>query len=198
SPALSGGQIFIRSDRYLSCIGAGKPKVEGPSVEEFQGQINRLKPGSTKSAMFEALKGMRGNEKAPNAGSVLPGLEKFIPNEDDARTRNQAVYTLAVIALAHKRPCPVLLIKCIQDEDEQVRQTAGCFADQFRSFEPGSLEILLRCVESPTEQIRDSALMVLAYAGGKDKRVLAALEKAKADKSFGIRHNANAALFTAS
>jgi hypothetical protein len=83
------------------------------------------------------------------------------------------------------------------DKDELLSLLASNYVAAFNTFAPGSVDVLLRCAESKSVDIRSNCLDILARADGKDKRVLAALTKATQDKSFGVRHNAHCALFKA-
>jgi len=147
--------------------------------------------------MLEALGWIKNHARAQSALSAIPALEKCIEAHPDEIVRNQAAFTLGIVAETHKKPCPLALVKALFDDDEYVRQTAGCMADHFESFEPGCLETLLRCVESERVDVRVHAVSLLVAAGPKDKRVVAALKKALRDESFNVRNNARSALFRA-
>jgi hypothetical protein len=62
-------------------------------------------------------------------------------------------------------------------------------------FEPGAVEILLRCARSADPHARADSLYLLARADLRDKRVLAAIENAKQDRTFEVRNAAHSAHF---
>jgi hypothetical protein len=68
-------------------------------------------------------------------------------------------------------------------------------AEQFKTFPPGSVEVLLTCAESEDEMRRGRCLVLLARVGGWDRRVIQTLKKAQKDDQFLVRHNAHVAMF---
>jgi hypothetical protein len=129
--------------------------------------------------------------------SGIPALEKCIREHANWAVRQEAVYALWRIAEVHKKPCPLVLVKAMLDDRELVRQSASIGASWFRSFEPQCVEVLLRCAESEHASVRSQALLSLARAAPKDKRVLAALEKGQKDERILVRHNTHVAIFHA-
>jgi HEAT repeat protein len=124
-------------------------------------------------------------------------LGRCIREDPDAGIRADAVGTLARIAEGRREPCPLVIIEAMLDKDEQVSQTAGAQAGRFKTFAPGTVDVLLRCAGSDDPRLRGECLGHLARAGGKNKKALEVIEKATRDKSFGVRHNARVAMFQA-
>jgi hypothetical protein len=107
-----------------------------------------------------------------------------------------------VAALCHwanrlGRPCPFAVIQVLSDSVDEVRWEAGAWAAVFKTFAPGSTEVLLRGVTSDRAELRSTSLLLLARAAGKDPKALDAMEKAKEDKVLDVRHSAHIALFRA-
>jgi HEAT repeat protein len=178
-------------------IEAGDDVPATPTDAEVMQQVGRLDQKKMASERLEAVRWFARNCKADNAHLAIPSLEKCIRGDPDAEVRDAAVMSLTRIAQHRKEPCPLAIVEAVLDEDEFVSQTADALADQFKSYTPGAVEILLRYAQQEDENRRGRSLCTLARAGGKDKKVVAALEKAKADKSFLVRNNAHAAMFAA-
>jgi hypothetical protein len=180
-----------------SPILAREPVEPQATDSEFKVQMKRLEPANTVLVRLEALKWLKGHCGAKNAAQAIPMVEQCIRADPEAIVRNAAVEGLASLARKRQEPCPLAIIEAMLDKDEMVSQTADLNAGHFKRFAPGCVEVLLRCARSANANLRGSSLLHLAHAGGKDGRGLEAIEKAKDDKSFGVRHNAHCALFQA-
>jgi HEAT repeat protein len=176
----------------------GQQRVDSPPTDdEFKEQIKRLQPKNSVPARSEAVKWLERHAEAKNAPLAIPALERCIRADPETKVREAAVECLALIAQKQQVPCPLSIVEAMLDKEEFVSQAAVALADQFKRFAPGSVKVLLRCARSDNPRLRGNCLTTLARAGGKDREVLEALEKAKQDKSFGIHHNAHCALFQA-
>jgi hypothetical protein len=176
----------------------GKDAVEPPPTDaEIKSQIERLDPKNADAERLDAAKWLGRHAKAKNAHLAGPALERCIRTDPSADVRDAAVLGLAKIAKDRDEACPRAVVEAMLDKDMFVSQTADVVADMFKKFPPGSVEILLRCAESEDDNRRARCLGHLARAGGKDRRVVEAIEKATKDKCFGVRHNARVALFRA-
>ncbi len=179
-----------------SAVVVAQERVETTDAE-FKEQIKRLEQTSNVTVRLEALKWLNRHYRAKNAHLAMATLEQCIRKDPEAKARAAAVETLALIAKERQQPCPLVVIEAMLDKDESVSQTASAFAEQFKSFAVGSVAVLLRCAGSENVHLRGNCLSTLGRAGGNDKTVVQAIEKAKHDKSFGIRHNAHVAMFHA-
>lgn len=177
--------------------GAQEKALLPPTDAEVQAQIKHLDQKNTVAERLAALEWLHGHAKAKNAGLAIPQLERTIRRDPESKVREQAVACLGWIVRKRKEPCPLLIVETILDKDLYVSQMADGITGNFKKLAPGSVEVLLRCAESEAPRIRGGSLSHLARVAGKDKKVLAVIEKAKSDKNYGVRHNAHCALFQA-
>jgi HEAT repeat protein len=180
----------------LSLAIAAAPPVRQPSAGEFKEAAKRLARTSDVKTKLGVLEWLYRNAKAANAGLAIPALEKAVRADPDDDVRCRAILALGWIAKYLNKPCPLAIIEALLDKDDGVVSYAG-IASNFRTFERGSVKVLLRCVQSEREMVRGNTILLLLAAGGKDKSVLEVIEKASQDKSFGVRHNAHVAMFKA-
>ncbi len=179
----------------LSAV-AAQEKQATPTAADFKAQIARLER-KDKDERLAALGWIHRQTRSKHAELAMPALERCIRSDPDADVRRQAVANLGSIALHLKQACPLAIVEAMLDKDEVVSQEADAWAGLCKTYAPGSIEVLLRCARSENEKLRGDCLLHLARAGGKDKKVLDAIENAKKDKSFGARHNAHIAMFHA-
>jgi hypothetical protein len=168
-----------------------------PSEAAVQEQVRRLDRKKGKAERIDALKWLNGNSRTKHAGLAIPALEQCIHDDPAMEVRREAVLDLALIAKNRKSPCPVAVIEAMLDREEEVRWQASACAGLFKTFDRGSVDVLLRCSRSEDASLRSDSLILLVRAAGKDKRVVQAIEKAKQDKTFQVRHTAHCALFLA-
>ena len=169
-----------------------------PSDAELKQQLTRLENNIFDNERLEAIKWIERHAGAPNVHLAIPRLEQCIRADPNPLVRDAAVDCRAEVAKKRREPCPLVIVEAILDQDEMVSQSADCYAAHFSKFAPGCVEVLLRCAQSENDRVRHGgSLNHLAYAAGKDKRALEAIEKAMNDKSFGVRHNAHIAMFHA-
>lgn len=192
--------VFALSAAFLVQVVAGaaqeKP-VAPPTDAEFQAQIKRLDQKNPVAERLAAVQWLDDHSKAKNAGLAIPQLEQTIRRDPESKVREQAVVCLGWIVMKRKEPCPLLIIETILDKDLYVSQMADGITGNFKKLAPGSVEVLLRVAESDDARIRGSSLLHLARFAGKDKNVLAVIEKATRDKNPIVRCSAQNALFQA-
>jgi HEAT repeat protein len=175
---------------------AAAPPYRPPTDAQFKEAAKWLDVKNDVPSKRKALKWLQSNLNAKNAGLVMPALAQTVRADPDADIRCGAIAALAWIAKYRKGPCPLAIVEALLDKEDGVHSYAG-IAYEFRTFEPGSVEVLLRCARSEREIVRENALLLLQAAGGRDKKVLEVLEKAKQDKSFIVRNDAYLAMFKA-
>jgi hypothetical protein len=176
--------------------GARAP-VEPPSDDAVSEQVRRLEAKNDKAARLDALKWLNQNARHKNAALAIPALERCVRQDPEPEARREAVLDLGLIAKTLEKPCPVVICEALLDKVDEVRWQAAASAAPFKTFAPGSVEVLLRGGASEKAEVRSSTLLVLARAGGKDKKVLDVIEKAKQDQVFDVRHTAHCARFVA-
>jgi HEAT repeat protein len=178
--------------------GVARGQIGPPPIPaEFTEQVGRLDPKNDKAARLDALKWLNAHSRAKNAAGAIPALERCIRNDPDGEVRQKAVLGLALIAKAQDRPCPLAVVEALHDKVDNVRWQAGACTPLFKTFAPGSVEVLLRGAKSEKADLRSTSLLILARAAGKDRKALAVMEEAKRDKVFDVRHCAHMALFIA-
>jgi HEAT repeat protein len=172
--------------------------IEPPATDaDFQKQIKRLEPKNYKPERLKTANWLYRHSQAKNAHLARSALERCIRDDAEPDVRSAAVQSLAAITQKRQEACPLAIIQAMLDKDAMVSQYGDACAGWFKTYSPGTVEILLRCAKSERTTIRSNCLHHLACAGGKDQRVLEAIKYAAQDKSLGVRHNAHVALFHA-
>jgi hypothetical protein len=142
-----------------------------------------------------ALRRINGHSWAKNAELAVPALERCLREDPEKEVRREAVLDLALIAKRQGKPCPLAIFRALLDKGDEVRWQAMACTLLLDAFETGAVEILLRCVRSDVPHTRADSLYLLSRADPRDKRVLAAIENAKRDRTFEVRIAAYAAHF---
>jgi hypothetical protein len=173
-----------------------QPPAEAPTDAQVREQIGRL-DSKDKAVRLEAVKWLVSHASAKNAGLAVPVLERSIHEDRNAEVRMEAVNALGQIAKQLDKPCPLVLLEALLDQDSNVRQMADARASFFTTFAPGSVEPVLRAVWSDDADIRNPSLLLLAQVAPRDDRALAVIETAKQDRAFQVRHAAYCAKFKA-
>jgi HEAT repeat protein len=182
---------------FLPPLGAGPDAPPTPTAAEFNKQLSRLERKDDKFGRLAVLKWLNQHSGAKNAGLAVPALERCIRADPHMPVRREAVLALARIARERKQACPLAIIEAFLDKEDEVRWQASAVMALFKTFAPGTVPILLRCARSEKSGARTDSLFAIARAGPKDKSALAAIERAKRDRTFEVRHNAHCAMFKA-
>ncbi len=169
----------------------------GPTDEEFQSRLAKLDVKNKKDDRLEALRWIQNQTSAKNAGLAVAALSKCIREDPEADHRRRAVEALGTIAQTRKEPCPLALVEAVRDKSDDVNSLACAWVGLFDKLAPGSVDVLLRCASSDNEPQRGDCLYSLVRAGGKDEKIIAAIDKLQKDKEYGVRHNAQIAMFQA-
>jgi hypothetical protein len=173
---------------------AGQPKPENPRV---LAQVELLNPKNEQAVRLKALQWLIEHRGDKNAELSVPALERIIRKDADSKVRQEAIVALHGVAKEHRRPCPMVLIDTVLDEDVYVRQAAAALSAQFKTFPSEALPVLLRGAWSENDVVRIDCLNLLTCAAPRDERVLAVIETSKQDKMFIVRHNAHCFKFHA-
>jgi hypothetical protein len=168
-----------------------------PTDAQVRQQARQLDPKNDKAARLQAVKWFGARCYAKNIDLGLAALEECIRKDPDMECRRDAVHSRAMIARERKRPCPLAVIESFLDKEDEPRWMATACMVFFKSFEPGTVNVLLRAAESEKPGVRSDSLLILAQAGPKEKRALDAIEKGKSDATFLVRHTAHIAWLTA-
>jgi HEAT repeat protein len=168
-----------------------------PTDAEFTEHIQRLDPKHEKAARLEALTWLRIHSDAKHAAQALTALEKCVRDDPESEVRQRAVTDLCHLAKRLNQPCPLAAIEALLDHEDLVRYHAIACMPFFKTYAPGSVDVLLRGVQAENADVRSSCLYILARAGAKDTKAHEAMEKAKQDKVLDVRHSAHVALFIA-
>lgn len=167
------------------------------SQAQFAEQLQKLNPKTGKEDRLRALNWLSANARDKHVDAALSALEKCIRDDPEAEVRQRAVNVLGHLALGLKKPCPRIILEALHDTEDFVRYQADVSAGLFKTFAPGSADILLRGMTAENAELRSSSVLLLARVAGKDPTALAAMEKATKDKVLDVRHNAHIALFLA-
>jgi hypothetical protein len=172
-------------------------KIPPPSDAEVKEQARQVEQNKDKAARLAAVKWFNQRSWSKNAALGIPALEHCIRKDSQMELRREAVQSLAMIAKRLGQPCPLVILEALLDREEEVRWQASADTVLFKTFAPGAVEVLFRCVRSEDDSMRADSLLLLARVAGKDRKVLDVIEKAKQDKTFQVRHAAYCAMFQA-
>jgi hypothetical protein len=181
----------------LSASGTQGQPARLPTDAEFAEQLKLLQPKHDKETRLRALGWIGVNSCDKHDALAIPALEKCIRDDPKWEVRQRAVSELSRIARRLDKPCPLVILEALHDKEDLVRYQAVECAGLFKTFAPGSAEVLLRGVKADNAELRSSSLYFLARVAGKDRKALEAMEKAKQDKVLDVRHSAHMALFIA-
>ena len=167
-----------------------------PTSADFEVQLARLGPTATKDDKVEAARWFQTNAKSKHALTAVGALEKLVRKDPEAEVRMRAVVALLFISQAHQKPCPLALVEAVRDPSEDVRVNAA--VGLFKEFEPGAVGVLLEGTRDKNPDVRSDCVHLLGTVAPKDPKVLAAIEKAKADPHSNVRHTAHCIKFKVS
>jgi len=89
-----------------------------------------------------------------------------------------------------------VFVEALRDPAEFVRYEASMWAGQYKTrYAEGSVKLLIEAVGDKRAEVRSDCLYHLGSAGSKDPKALQAIENAKKDKVFDVRHVAYVAHF---
>jgi HEAT repeat protein len=196
-PRLVSAAILVAAISVLAAPRGAAAQPQTPTDAQVKEQLQRLSPKTDKAVRLAALKWLDERSSAKSAVLAIPVLERCIREDPDRDVRCAALYTLGYIAVEQKKDCPLVLLQAMLDPDENFSLCAATCVGFFKTYPPGSVEILLRCARSKSADVRIAAVLTLLPAGGKEKRILDVIEKAKQDVAFEVRHNAHVAMFQA-
>jgi hypothetical protein len=174
--------------------GQSDPPAKDPPLAE---RLRGLEAKNDKAQRLQTLDWLNQKVDEPNAPLVVAALERCLREDPEGEVRQRAVGALCHWANRLGRPCPLAVTQALSDSVDEVRWEAAAWAAVFKTFAPGSTEVLLRGVNSDRAELRSTSLLLLARAAGKDPKALDAMEKATNDKVFDVRHSAHLALFRA-
>jgi hypothetical protein len=168
-----------------------------PKDAAFAEQLRGLDPVNDKAGQLRTLRWISQHANDTNAAQAIAALERCLRDDPTGEVRQRAVAVLSQLAKRVGQPCPLAIINALDDSVAEVRYAAATWAGRFKTFAPGSAEILLRGVKADNAELRSTSLLLLARAAGRDPKALDAMQKARKDNAFEVRHNAHIALFLA-
>jgi hypothetical protein len=194
----AGRRFTILVALALPTLGLAQGQYGQPPTDAaFAEQIRHLDPKNDKATRLEALRWINANRARKNAALAVPALERCIREDPDGEVRGQAVLDLCLIVKRLAQPCPLVVLEALLDREDMVRYQAEACMPFFKTYTPGSVAVLLRGMRAENAEVRSSILLILARAAGADRKALDAMEQAKQDKVFDVRHSAHRALFIA-
>ncbi len=136
---------------------------------------------------LEAIEAIRRVYSQASLDDATAALKSSLA-DDDPRVRAASARTLATIVFSFKQPCPIELIRRLEDPDEDVRrEVATHLAGE--DFPEGAFEIFRRCMTSSDRMIRSNMPYYVAMAGGNTPETIAVLEEGAKDEFRLTRHN---------
>jgi hypothetical protein len=188
-----GGVLFV----WFSCTITQGQENRQPTETEIKEQIQQLDPKNEKDTRIRALRWLNTNTNKNNAAQIIPIMEKCILEDPQWEIRQQSVRCLSQIVRKLEKPCPLTIVKALHDKEDFVRYEADLSINSFKTFEEGSIDIVLKGADAENAELRSSSLWILGRFWGKDKKVLETIEKAKQDKVLEVRETAHEAMFLA-
>jgi hypothetical protein len=168
-----------------------------PNDTAFVEKSRGLDEGNDKATRLESLRWLEQNHREPGARLALPALERFAREAPEPELRQRAVRIVGFIEHQRKAPCPLMVLEALWDKGGDVRYEAAVEAGLFRTFAPGSVDLLLRGARDEDPWRRGTCISFLGRAAGKDPKALAVIEEAKRDPVLDVRDLAHHAAFVA-
>lgn len=171
---------------------------EAPSAADFDAQLAKLSTKATKDERLAVAAWLRKNFSSKRAPSAIPALEKLIRDDPEADVRRQAASALFYLVNSHDVDCPLALITALRDPVDEVRWEVSVMTGPYKKrMAPATLDALIAAVGDDRTDVRANCVLLLAHAAGKDAKARAAIEKAKVDRTFDVRHTAYCAWYIA-
>lgn len=183
---------------FIVAVSAASPalraQVISPTDEEVKQKLSELDPTNDAAKRLAVFRWLNGHAQSKNKSLrlALPVLERYAREDLVTRVRGEALLSLGIIAGALEKPCPLVIFEALLDKEEEVRMMAAGGASYCKIFLPGTVPVLLRCMQSKNAQTRSDALTFLGRVDKADPKVWEAIEKAKRDKSSVVRNVAHA------
>jgi HEAT repeat protein len=180
------GEVRSVAGRVITLVAH---KVEGPPADADPVTMALFnlawKHSDRRSRGLQELRNLKPNERR---AEVAGALETFLATDQDQGRRAQAVEVLALWGTKDNLPT---LIRATKDKDPWVRQNAirslGRFQDEtalealgdclasdgfaakeaMKAAGPAAEKVLLKCLESPTQRVRQDACELLRTAGSR-------------------------------
>ncbi len=134
--------------------------------------------------------------RSPAVTHAVPTLERWIQEDPDADVRQKAVEVRGLIAYEHEnKVCPLSVARALLDREANVRGAAGNVAGLCKEFPPAVVPALLEATAHEDASVRSDAILALGKVASRNETARAAIEAARDDKDFGVRHNAHCQWF---
>lgn len=170
--------------------------AESPSEHDFKAARAKLDAKSSKEDRIAAIKWIADKSESEYAALAIEPLEKLIRSNGEEEVRRAAMTARQQIARNRNEPCPLAIVEALRDPVDMVRYEASMWAGLFKTrYAEGSVKLLIEALGDKRAEVRSDCLSHLADAGGKDSKALQAIENAKKDKVFNVRHSAFVAHF---
>lgn len=166
--------------------------LQANANDELSTLLEQAKPSQPKQVRMEALQKLsRTGKKDPER--VLKALEPMVQAKD-ADIRYGAIIAIGLSGI-EKTPCPLCVVKALNDDDERIRYNAGTILSLYQKFPKEAVPLLFAAVDSKDAAVRSAAAESLAAAAGKTPQVKQALLKLEADSHHNVRHSAQQAYY---
>lgn len=133
--------------------------------------------------------------KNPAALDAIPLLDRWIAEDPDPMVRFRAIEARGLIAVEQEdKTCPLSVAQALLDPDWDVRSSANSLAGLCERFPPPVASVFLTAANHDDSEIRSAAVTLLGSVP-RNEKVRSALDKARDDPDFWVRHNAQCAWF---
>lgn len=181
SPSL---RLFAVLTLMFACL--SEKGLAGDELAERVRQI-RGEGGEDAADRVEVIDAVRRAYSQASLDRVIAALKTSL-KDVDPRVRSASAKALGNIIFEFQKPCPLELVKALEDPDADVRSdVVGNLPGEV--FPEGSFEIFQRCMKSSDRMVRNNMPFYVAKAGGNTRETISVLEEGAKDESRMTRHN---------
>lgn len=182
-------RLWLAVGVVLATLALPESSARGDDVEDW---IRILEASGKPTLRVQTLKDLRTIAEQPRSAAAIPVLTTLL-KDADAKVRAEAVTTLGELLYFQKRPCPLELVRMLDDSDAEVRFAATSSVDVFDKYPDGALPLFKRWAGHADVRVRRVASRLLRVAGTKDPEALRLVDGLTRDSDPLVWNNAEVA-----
>jgi len=165
-------------------------------LKPFADRSQKLRPQASAEERLEVLDCLSHLSEQIGVTRSIPLIERWMKEDPDPRVRWRATEARCLIAHHHENgACPPSVARTLFDEDRELRGALETYSGLFKEVPPETTEVLLTAAAQGDPAVRRGAILLLGQAAERDDRARRAIDAAREDKDFEVRHNAYCAWF---
>lgn len=184
-------RLWLGVGALLAALVLPAGSARGDDVEDW---IKILEAPGKPTLRVQTLKDLRAVAEQPRSAAAVPVLTTSL-KDADSKVRAEAVTTLGTILYLQKRPCPLELVRMLDDADSEVRFAASTYVGVFENYPDGALPIFKRAVGNADPHVRHVAPHMLKIAGPKDPETIRLVDSLTRDPDPTVWNNAEVTLW---